>query len=283
MLGLSWQSSPAVTEIEEVVVDWYGQMVGLSMNWVGVINDTASTSTLVSLISARERATDYGLARGGLQEESSRLIVYASAGAHSSIEKSALLAGFGRENIRPVPLDDRQAMRTSELKRLNEADLAYGYYPCAVVGCVGGTATASIDPIGEIAEIARDFGLWFHVDAAMAGAAMIPPDCRSMWEGIEGADSGVINAHKWLGAPFDCSLYYVRDEQHLLRVMSTNPSYLQAAVDGQVRNLRDTSVPLGRRFRALKMWFLIREQGVSGLQSRLRRDIANTKALQAQI
>lgn len=164
-----------------------------------------------------------------------------------------------------------------------EADLASGYCPCAVVACVGGTATASIDPVSEIADIVRDYRLWFHVDAAMAGAAMILPECRWMWEGIEGADSVVINAHKWLGAPFDCSLYYVRDEQHLLRVMSTNPSYLQSSVDGQVRNLRDTGIPLGRRFRALKMWFLIREQGVSGLQSRLRRDISNAKALEAKV
>jgi aromatic-L-amino-acid decarboxylase len=283
VLGLSWQSSPAVTEIEEVVVDWYRQMVGLSTSWVGVINDTASTSTLVSLISARERSTEYGLARGGLQGESRRLIVYASAGAHSSVEKGALLAGFGRENIRLVPLDDKQAMRTSELKRMIEADLASGYCPCAVVGCLGGTATASIDPIGEIADIVQEYGLWFHVDAAMAGAAMILPECRWMWEGIEGADSVVINAHKWLGAPFDCSLYYVRDEQHLLRVMSTNPSYLQSSVDGQVRNLRDTGIPLGRRFRALKMWFLIREEGVCGLQSRLRRDISNAKSLQEKV
>lgn len=179
VLGLSWQSSPAVTEIEEVVVDWYRQMVGLSTGWVGVINDTASTSTLVSLISARERASEYGLARSGLQGESRRLLVYASAGAHSSVEKGALLAGFGRENIRMVPLDDKQAMRTSELKRMIEADFASGYCPCAVAACVGGTATASIDPVSEIANIVRDYGLWFHVDAAMAGAAMILPECRT--------------------------------------------------------------------------------------------------------
>lgn len=150
---------------------------------------TASTSTLVSLISARERATEYGLARGGLQGESRQLIIYASAGEHSSVEKGALLAGFGRENIRMVPLDGTQAMRTLELRRMIEADLAAGYCPCAVVGCFGGTATASIDPVSEIADIVRDYGLWFDVDAAMAGSAMILPECRWMWEEIEGADS----------------------------------------------------------------------------------------------
>jgi aromatic-L-amino-acid decarboxylase len=178
-----------------------------------------------------------------------------------------------------VPLNEAQGMRPDALRELIERDLAAGLRPCAIAAVVGGTATASIDPLREIADIARRYGLWLHVDAAMAGSAMILPECRWMWDGIEGADSVVINAHKWLGAPFDCSLYYVRDEQHLVRVMSTNPSFLQSSVDSQVRNLRDTGIPLGRRFRALKLWFLIREQGVSGLQARLRRDIANARHL----
>jgi len=231
------------------------------------------------MISARERTTDYGLAKGGLQAEARPLVVYASAGSHSCVEKGALLAGFGRENVRMVPLDDRHGMRPEALRELIEQDVAAGLRPCAIAACVGGTATASIDPIREIADIARRYGLWLHVDAAMAGSAMILPECRWMWDGIESADSVVINAHKWLGAPFDCSLYYVRDEQHLVRVMSTNPSFLQSSVDSQVRNLRDTGIPLGRRFRALKLWFLIREQGVSGLQARLRRDMANARRL----
>jgi aromatic-L-amino-acid decarboxylase len=278
-VGLSWQSSPALSEVEEVVTDWVRKMVGLSPQWVGVISDTASTSTLVAMICARERTTDYGLAKGGLQAEGRPLVVYASAGSHSCVEKGALLAGFGRENIRMVPLDDRHGMRPEALQELIEQDIAAGLRPCAIAACVGGTATASIDPIREIADVARRHGLWLHVDAAMAGSAMILPECRWMWGGIEGADSVVINAHKWLGAPFDCSLYYVRDEQHLMRVMSTNPSFLQSSVDSHVRNLRDTGIPLGRRFRALKLWFLIREQGVSGLQARLRRDMANARRL----
>ena len=158
-----------------------------------------------------------------------------------------------------------------------------GDLPCAIVATVGTTATTAIDPVADIAAVARRHGVWLHVDAAMAGSAMILPECRWMWEGIEGADSLVVNAHKWLGAPFDCSLYYVRDPEHLMRVMSTHPSYLHSPVDGQVKNLRDWGIPLGRRFRALKLWFLIREQGVSGLQRRLRRDIANARDLATQI
>lgn len=283
VIGLSWQSSPALTEIEEVVTGWFRQMVGLSENWSGVIGDTASTATLVALICARERATDYALARGGLQAEPRPLTVYVSAQSHSSVEKGALLAGFGRESLRVVPCDGTYAMEARALAGLVEADLAAGAKPCAVVATCGTTATTAIDPVAEIAAIARRYGLWLHVDAAMAGGAMILPECRPLWEGIEGADSLVINAHKWLGAPFDCSLYYVRDPEHLVRVMSTNPSFLQSSVDGQVRNLRDFGIPLGRRFRALKLWWAIREQGVEGLRRRLRRDMENARWLAAEV
>ena len=282
VIGLSWQSSPAVTEIEEVVTDWLRQMLGLSPAFSGVIQDTASTSTLVALICARERATDYALARGGLQGEKRTPRVYVSAHAHSSVDKGALLAGFGRDNLRLVPFDKEYAMRADALAEMVAADIANGDLPCAIVATVGTTATTAIDPIAEIAKIARRHGIWLHVDAAMAGSAMILPECRWMWEGVEDADSLVINAHKWLGAPFDCSIYYVRDPEHLMRVMSTNPSFLQSSVDGEVKNLRDWGIPLGRRFRALKLWFIIREQGVSGLQKRLRRDMANARRFAEQ-
>jgi aromatic-L-amino-acid decarboxylase len=283
VIGLSWQSSPALTEIEEVVTDWIRRMVGLSEAWSGVIEDTASTGALVALICARERTTDYALSRGGLQAEPRPLSIYVSAHSHSSIEKAALLAGFGRANLRLVPFDDEYAMRADALDEAVRADLAAGVQPCAVVATVGTTATTAFDPVRDIAAIARRHGIWLHVDAAMAGSAMILPECRWMWDGIEDADSLVINAHKWLGAPFDASLYYVRDPEHLVRVMSTNPSFLQSSVDGQVKNLRDWGIPLGRRFRALKLWFLIREQGVAGLQARLRRDMANAAALAREV
>ncbi len=283
VLGLSWQSSPALTEIEEVVTDWVRQMTGLSSAWSGVIQDTASTSTLVALICARERATGYALSRGGLQAEPRPLAVYVCAHSHSSVDKAALLAGFGRDNLRLVPFDAAYAMCPEALAAMIETDLAAGIVPCAIVATTGTTATTALDPVAAIAEIAGRHGIWLHLDAAMAGSAMILPECRWMWHGVEAADSLVINAHKWLGAPFDCSLYYVRDPGHLMRVMSTNPSFLQSPVDGQVKNLRDWGIPLGRRFRALKLWFLIREQGVAGLQARLRRDLANARMLAGQV
>ena len=283
VLGLSWQSSPALTEIEEVVTDWLRQMTGLSGAWSGVIQDTASTSTLVALICARERATDFGLARGGMQGEARPLTVYVCAHSHSSVDKAALLAGFGRDNVRLVPFDAAYAMRADALAEMVAADIAAGMRPCAVVATTGTTATTALDPVAAIAAVAKRHGLWLHLDAAMAGSAMILPECRWMWDGVEDADSLVINAHKWLGAPFDCSLYYVRDPAHLMRVMSTNPSFLQSSVDGQVKNLRDWGIPLGRRFRALKLWFLIREQGVEGLRTRLRRDMANARMLADEV
>jgi aromatic-L-amino-acid decarboxylase len=283
VLGLSWQSSPALTELEEVVTDWVRQIVGLSDAWSGVIQDTASTSTLIALLCARERASDYSLARGGLQAEARPLIVYVSAQSHSSVEKAALLAGFGRHNVRSLPTDERYALRPEALAAAIRTDIERGLTPCAVVATTGTTATTALDPVGAIADVASRHKLWLHVDAAMAGSAMILPECRWMWQGIEGADSLVLNAHKWLGAAFDCSVYYVRDPEHLVRVMSTNPSFLQSAVDDRVKNLRDWGIALGRRFRALKLWCLIREQGVEGLQARLRRDLANAGWFAAQV
>jgi aromatic-L-amino-acid decarboxylase len=283
VLGLSWQSSPALTELEEVVIDWLRQMVGLSDKWSGVIQDTASTCTLLSLICARERATDYSLAEGGLQSESKPLTIYVSAHSHSSVEKAALLAGFGRKNVRLVPHDAEYGMGADALAEMVSADSASGMKPCAIVATTGTTTTTAFDPVAAIADVAREHNLWLHVDAAMAGSAMILPESRALWQGAESADTLVLNPHKWLGAAFDCSVYYVRDPQHLVRVMSTNPSYLRSAVDEQVKNYRDWGIPLGRRFRALKLWCLIREQGVSGLQARLRRDIANAQWLAAEV
>jgi aromatic-L-amino-acid decarboxylase len=283
VLGLAWQSSPALTEVEEVVTDWLRQMVGLTPDWQGVIQDTASTSSLIALICARERVTDYGASRGGLQAEPAPLTVYTSRHSHSSIEKAALLAGFGRENVRLVDCDERYAMRPDVLEAVVEADRRAGRRPCAVVATTGTTTTTAIDPVGGLANVASRHGLWLHVDAAMAGSAMVLPECRWMWNGIEGADSIVLNPHKWLGASFDCTVYFVRDAEHLVRVMSTSPSYLQSAADGRVKNYRDWGIPLGRRFRALKLWFLIREQGVTGLQARLRRDIDNARWLESVV
>jgi aromatic-L-amino-acid/L-tryptophan decarboxylase len=282
-LGLTWQASPALTELEEVCLDWWRQMLGLSERWSGVIQDTASTATLVALVCARERATNHAATRGGLQGQASSLMVYVSSQAHSSVEKAALLAGFGRENVRVIPVDVNFDMDAHALAGAIATDRAAGREPCAIVATCGTTATTAFDPIAEIAQLARIEELWLHVDAAMAGSAMILPECRALWEGVEGADSLVVNPHKWLGVSMDCSTYFVRDAQFLVRVMSTNPSYLQTAADGQVKNYRDWGIPLGRRMRALKMWFVIRDQGVSGLKARIRRDLAHARWLAAEV
>lgn len=282
-LGLAWQASPALTEVEEVVTDWLRQMVGLPDGWQGVIQDTASVSTLIALLSARERTTGYRQVQRGMQAPTSPLTIYTSEQAHSSVDKAALLAGFGRAHVRLVPCDRAYALRPDALAGLIEEDRRQGLTPCAVVCTTGTTTTTAMDPIGATADVAQRYGLWLHVDAAMAGSGMILPECRPLWDGIERADSLVLDPHKWLGAAFDCSVYYVRDAEHLVRVLSTNPSYLQTAADGRVKNYRDWGVALGRRFRALKLWFLIREQGVEGLQARLRRDLANARWLAEQV
>jgi aromatic-L-amino-acid/L-tryptophan decarboxylase len=283
VLGLSWQSSPALTELEEVVTDWMRQMVGLSDAWSGVIQDTASTSTLIALVCARERTSGYALSRGGLQAEEQPLVIYTSVHSHSSVEKAALLAGFGRANVHIIAHDGAYAMRADALADAIRADLVAGLKPCAIVVTTGTTTSTALDPVEAVAQVARENGVWLHVDAAMAGSAMILPECRWMWHGIEDADSVVLNMHKWLGVAFDCSLYYVRDPEHLVRVMSTNPSYLRTSADAQVKNLRDWGLPLGRRFRALKLWFAIREQGVEALRERLRRDLRHARLLAEQV
>jgi aromatic-L-amino-acid/L-tryptophan decarboxylase len=281
--GMSWQTSPACTEVENVVMDWLRQMIGLPATFTGVIHDTASTATLCALLCARERASEFSQNRGGLQAERAPLVVYASDQAHSSVTKAALLAGFGAEHLRLIETDDQHALRLDLFEAAIHDDLAAGRRPCAVVAAVGTTATTALDPVAGIAKLAAAHGLWLHVDAALAGTAMICPEYRWMWEGVERADSMVFNPHKWLGTGFDLSAYFVRDPEHLVRVMSTDPSYLRTAQDGLVRNLRDWGIPLGRRFRALKLWFLIREYGVEGLQARIRRDVDNAQWLVDQV
>jgi aromatic-L-amino-acid/L-tryptophan decarboxylase len=281
--GMSWQTSPAATEVEDVVMDWLRQMLGLSDGFTGVIHDSASTATLCALLCARERATAFSQNHGGVQGQTTPLVVYASDQAHSSIPKAALLAGFGADNLRLIETDEAHALRADALEAAIAEDLSDHRRPCAVVAAVGTTATTALDPVDAIAALAEHNGLWLHVDAAMAGTAMICPEYRWMWKGVEHADSVVLNPHKWMGTGFDLSAYFVRDPEHLVRVMSTDPSYLRTAQDGRVRNLRDWGIPLGRRFRALKLWFLIREYGSEGLQVRIRRDMANAQWLGVQV
>jgi aromatic-L-amino-acid decarboxylase len=283
VVGLNWQASPALTELEQVTTDWMRELLGLPGAFAGVISDTASTSSFLAMVCARERATDYGAARGGLQGAATKLAVYASTQAHSSVEKAALLAGFGREQVRAIPVDAQYRLDVAALEETLRRDRAAGFDPCAVVATSGTTATTAFDPVEAVAAIARREGLWLHVDAAMGGAAMLLPECRHLWKGVESADSVIVNPHKWMSVAFDCSLYFIRDPQHLTRVMSTNPSYLQTPMDAQVRNYRDWGIALGRRFRALKLWFALREQGAAAIRARLRRDLENAQWLAGQV
>jgi aromatic-L-amino-acid decarboxylase len=283
-LGITWQSAPALTEMEEVVTDWLRELCGLSDAWHGAIHDTASTACLVALLVARERATDMSEDRGGLQAEPAPLVVYASAQAHSSVSKAVLLAGFGRDNLRLVPVDPvTLAMDTDALRQLMAQDVAAGRRPAAVVASLGTTGTTAFDSVEAIVPIAAEHGAWVHVDAAMAGAAMMLPECRPLFAGVEGADSFGWNPHKWMGTILDCSLLYVRDVQMLVRVLSTNPSYLRSASDGEVTQFKDWGIPLGRRFRSLKLWFHLRLAGADSIRDRLRRDLANAQWLAGQV
>jgi aromatic-L-amino-acid/L-tryptophan decarboxylase len=279
--GMSWQTSPAATEIEEVMMDWLRQMVGLSPAWTGVIQDTASTATLGALICARDRLT--GFAPAGLQSGGGALTVYASVEAHSSVEKAARLAGFGKANLRTIAGDAARGLRVDALADAIERDRAAGLRPCAVVATAGTTNTTAFDPIDAIAEVTERHAMWLHVDAAMAGTAMIAPECRALWHGIERADSLVMNPHKWMGVGFDLSAYYCRDPQHLIRVMGTDLAILRTQQDGAVSNFRDWHIQLGRRFRALKLWFCLLDEGVAGIRARVRRDLASAQWLAREV
>jgi aromatic-L-amino-acid decarboxylase len=283
-LGISWQSAPALTEVEEVVCDWLRQLTGLDGAWRGAIHDTASTACLVALLIARERASAEGLEAGGLQAEPQPLVVYSTAAAHSSVAKATLLAGFGRDNLRLVDADPwTHALIPAALRATIEADLRAGRRPAAAVLNFGSTGTTAFDPIAEVVPIAREFGLWVHVDGAMAGSGLLLPELRELANGLDGADSFAWNPHKWMGTVVDCALLYVRDPDELTRVLSTSPSYLRSAADGVVTELRDWGIPLGRRFRALKLWFQLRLDGVEAIQQRLRRDLANAAWLAEQV
>jgi aromatic-L-amino-acid/L-tryptophan decarboxylase len=283
VIGLNWQASPALTELEQAMMQWMRELLDLPAEFSGVIQDTASTASFIAMVCARERASGFASQRSGLHGESGPLVVYLSSQAHSSVEKAALLAGIGRRNVRQVPVDAQFRMDPDALRQAIRRDRVAGMTPCAVVATTGTTATTAIDPLEAIGAIALEEDLWLHVDAAMGGAAAMLPEMRRHFNGIGQADSIIVNSHKWLGVAFDCTLYYVRDPQHLIRVMSTNPSYLQTPADAQVRNYRDWGVPLGRRFRALKLWLTLREEGAAAIRARLRRDIENARWLESAV
>ncbi len=283
-LGISWESCPSLTELEEVVCDWLRRLTGLSEQWQGTIHDTASTACVTAMILAREQASKLSKNHGGLQAVAGPLVVYSTSQAHSSIAKAVQLAGFGNDNLRLIEEDPySRAMLPAALAGAIEKDLADGCIPAGIVCSVGATGTTAMDPVAEIAAIANAQGIWLHVDAAMAGSAMLLPECRHLWAGVEQADSIAWNPHKWMGTILDTALFYVRDVGHLEAVMSTNPSYLRSTADGSVTQYRDWGIPLGRRFRALKLWFHLRLDGPEAIRSRLRRDLDNAQWLAQQV
>ncbi len=283
---MMWQTSPAATELETRVLDWLRQLLGLPESFVGSIQDSASTATLCALLVARERATgwqanDQGLA--GLVGAPSRLAIYTSAEAHSSIEKGARIAGFGADNVRKIPTDAAFAMRPDALAAAIAADRAAGVVPTCCVATFGTTGVGAVDPIAGVAEVCRREDVYLHVDAAWAGAALILPELQALLEGVEAVDSFVMNAHKWLLTNFDCSAHWVRDPDALVRTLGILPAYLRSRETGTVIDYRDWSVPLGRRFRALKLWFVLRSYGAERLREKIRGDMALLGELAAWI
>ena len=265
-----WQTSPAAAELEEVVLEWLRQMLGLPEGMEGVIQDTASTATLVALLTAREKATNFEANQKGLKKT---LVVYASEETHSSIEKGVKIAGYGRENLCYIPTDDSFAMVPSKLEEAVKRDKKRGLKPACVVATLGTTSSTAIDPLAAIGKICSSQNIWLHVDAAFAGTAAILPEKKWMLEGAENMDSFVFNPHKWMLTNFDCSAYFVKDPGMLIRTFEIHPEYLKTGQDSQVKNFRDWGVQLGRRFRALKLWFVIRSYGVEGLQKIVREHI----------
>ncbi|MFG0273920.1 MAG: pyridoxal-dependent decarboxylase [Phycisphaerales bacterium] len=282
--GMLWSTSPACTEIETVTLDWLADLLGLpevftSRNGVGggVIQGTASEAVLACMIAARDRAatTHPGCAP----------VVYTSEQAHSSVVKAAGLCGVGRERVRLVPVDDRLAMRPETLRAMIEADLEAGYAPAFVCATVGTTSSTAVDPVRAVGEVCRDAGCWLHIDAAFAGVAAICPEHRWMLDGAELADSVNTNPHKWLLTNFDCSTLWLRDRRPLIESMAITPEYLrnQASDAGAVIDYRDWHVPLGRRFRALKLWFVLRHYGAEGLRAYIREHVRLAQWFEAQI
>lgn len=272
--GMLWRTSPAFTELEEHVLDWLRQMLGLPSDFKGIVYDTASTSTFHALAAAREAITGWDVSEQGIAgPDAPRLRMYTSSQAHSSVDKAAMAIGLGRRGIVKIPVDSEFRMDTLALEAAIKKDIAEGWRPFCVSATIGTTSTTSIDPVAQIAEICRRYGLWLHVDAAYAGAAGILPELRWILDGCELADSFVMNPHKWLFTPIDFSAFYCRRPDVLKRAFSLTPEYLKTAEGDSVTNYMDYGIQLGRRFRSLKFWMVVRYFGVEGLQSRIREHI----------
>jgi len=283
--AMLWRTGPAPTELEERVCGWLGQMMGLPPELRGHINDTASSSSLVALAAARHRLPGLDVRVKGLagRPEAPPLTVYASDQAHSSIDKSAIVLGVGQENVRRIASDGAFRMSVPALAEAIARDRAEGRLPMAVVATAGTTSTTSVDPVPEIADLCEREGIWLHVDAAYAGSAAICPELRALMPGLERADSLVVNPHKWLFTPVDCSVLFVRDPALLKAAFSLVPEYLRTDEAAEVTNLMDLGFQLGRRFRSLKLWMVIRSFGVEGLRERIREHCAMARGLAGRV
>ncbi len=279
---MSWQTSPAAAELEERVMSWLGKIIGLPSNFTGVIQDTASTATLCAVLTAREKVTGFAVNDRGF-DSGNKYALYCSTETHSSIEKAVKIAGFGKNSLRKVPVDKSYAMSPSTLEDAIKSDIAAGVKPVIVTATIGTTGSTATDPMRAIAEICKRYRIWLHVDAAFAGTALLLPEMRWMSDGIELADSFVFNPHKWMFTNFDCSAYFVKDAEALVRTFEILPEYLKTAEGDRVNNYRDWGIQLGRRFRALKLWFVIRSYGVEGLQAMVRNHLKLAGELKKKI
>ena len=275
--GMLWQTSPAATEMEEVMIQWLRAALGLPVGFVGTIHDSATTATLSAVLTMREAALNWAGLQAGLSGQP-RLRIYASAETHSSVDKAVRIAGLGQDNLVKIATDAAHSMRPEALAAAIAADRAAGFLPCGVVLCAGGTSIGAFDRIAECIAVAKAADISVHVDAAWAGSAMICPEFRALWAGVEGADSIVFNPHKWLGAQFDCAVQFLADPAPQIRTLGLRPTYLQTAGREEVTNFNEWTVPLGRRFRALKLWFLMRAYGLDGLRTRIRNHVAWAEA-----
>jgi len=264
-----WETSPSAAELEEKIMIWLRDLIHLPSGFEGVIQDTASTATLAALLTARERKSDFRINREGAGK-SGTLRVYCSGQTHSSVEKAVKISGLGRDNLVKIPVRQDYSMDTAKLEESVKEDISNGFQPCFVVATIGTTGSTAVDSLRSIGEVCQRYGIWLHVDAAMGGTALILPEFQWMLDGREYIDSFVFNPHKWMFTNFDCSAYFVKDPGALIRTFEVLPEYLKTRTRGKVNDYRDWGIPLGRRFRALKLWSVIRMFGINGLREKIR-------------
>jgi aromatic-L-amino-acid decarboxylase len=280
--ALIWQTAPAATEVEQAMMVWLRKALGLPDAFTGTIHDSATTATLSAILTMREAALEWKGLYEGLSGQP-RMRIYASGETHSSIDKAVRVAGIGQDNLVKIPVDDDLSMRPDLLAQAIKDDRAAGYLPIGIVLCAGGTSVGAFDKMKECIAIAREEDLPTHIDAAWAGSAMICPEFRELWDGAEGADSIIFNPHKWLGAQFDCAVQFMRNPVDQVRTLGLRPTYLETLGTSEVTNFNEWTVPLGRRFRALKIWFLLRAHGLEDLRQRIRNHVAWANELYGKI